>query len=65
MRFSAFRFLFFFFFLLFLFRSPGERSETRERRASRTFVPGYRSAHPGYRLSGLIVMEPVTTAEAI
>jgi hypothetical protein len=50
---------------LFLFRSPGERSETRERRASRTIVPGYRSAHPGYRLSGLIVMEPVTTAEAI
>ena len=30
--------------------SPDERSEIRERHKSSLIVPGYRSAHPGYRL---------------
>jgi hypothetical protein len=34
----------------FSFRSPDERSEIRERHKSSLIVPGYRSAHPGYKI---------------
>jgi hypothetical protein len=41
-------------FFLFLFvRRPDERSEIRGLNESRSIVPGYRSAHPGYRLKWL------------
>jgi formate dehydrogenase subunit delta len=29
-------------------RSPGERSDTRDRSNVETLIPGYRFAHPGY-----------------
>jgi hypothetical protein len=54
-RLSAFCFLYFFFV------ARVERSETRERRASRKFDPGFRFAPSGLRFQTLIVMKPVTT----
>ena len=36
-------------FIFFFFVARVERSETRERQSSRTFVPGFRCAQPGLR----------------